>query len=122
MQNFIKKGPNTIQSRSYNFALNLVHFIQSLPQKDLAVAVIARQVLRSGTSIGANIIEAQAGSSRKDFTNFINHALKSANETLFWLSLLKDSTKVPLSVDELLTECTELAKILGASVRSLKQK
>ena len=53
--------------------------------------IINDQLLRSATSIGANVIEAQAASSRKDYTNFFAYALKSANECKFWLGLLRDS-------------------------------
>ena len=55
--------------------------------------IISDQLLRSATSIGANVIEAQAASSRKDSTNFFNYALKAANECKFWLGLLRDSDR-----------------------------
>ncbi|MBU2592490.1 four helix bundle protein [Patescibacteria group bacterium] len=63
--------------------------MEKFPKKR-AAWIISDQLLRAGTSIGANIVEAQAASSRRDFTNFLNHALKSANETKFWLILSKD--------------------------------
>jgi four helix bundle protein len=109
--------------RSYNFALRLIKFIKKLNQKDLAVQILSKQVIRSGTSIGANIIEAQAGRSKRDFGNFLTHALKSANETLFWLNLLKDSDSVPdqSEVVELVNECYELSNILAASIITLKE-
>jgi four helix bundle protein len=79
--------------------------------------------MRSATSIGANIIEAQASSSKREFTNFINHSLKSANESKFWLALLRDSGKANRqSVDQLLTETRELANILASSILTLKGK
>jgi len=79
--------------------------------------------LRSATSIGANIIEAQAGHSRRDFTNFFSYALKSANESKFWLGLLRDSKKADLNrINELLNETTELVNILGSSIITLKGK
>ncbi|RLE07130.1 MAG: hypothetical protein DRJ06_06485 [Candidatus Aminicenantes bacterium] len=63
--------------------------------------------------MGANIIEAQAGSSKRDFKNFINHVLKSANETSYWLCLLRDGTEIEIKeVNDLLKEADELAKIL----------
>ncbi len=109
------------RARSYRFALNIVKFIDSLPNSRTSV-VIGDQLLRSGTSIGANIIEAQAGSTRKDFKNFLNHALKSANETKFWLALLRDTGKKPKShIDPLLAEAKELANILGASIVTLSR-
>ncbi len=83
--------------------------------------IISGQLLRSATSIGANVIEAQAASSRKDYTNFFNYALKSANECKFWLGLLRDSgqgNKEP--VNKLLKETTEIANILATSILTLK--
>ena len=109
--------------RTYTYSLDLIKFIDTLNKRDLTVQIISKQLLRSGTSIGANIIEAQAGSSRNDFINFLNHALKSANESKFWLGLLKDSSKSDKTAAEvLLTETGELAKILGSSIRTLRNK
>jgi len=83
--------------------------------------IIARQLLRSATSVGANIVEAQAGSTKRDFTNFYTHALKSANESVFWLRLLKDSKKAPaLEYEKPIDEAMQLAKLLGASILTLK--
>lgn len=112
-----------IKARSYTFSINLISFIDVLKKQDWVVQTLARQLLRSGTSIGANIIEAQAGSSRKDFTNFFSHALKSANETKFWLTLLKDSGKSdPKPTDALAKEAQELANMLGSSIITLRNK
>lgn len=83
--------------------------------------VITDQLLRAITSIGANIIEAQAASSRRDFTNFLNHALKSGNEAKFWLALAKDlDPKLIQIIEELLKEADELVRILGSSIVTLK--
>ena len=84
---------------------------------------LTSQIRRSASSIGANIIEAQAASSRRDFTNFLNHALKSGNETKFWLALAKDlDPKLVLEIEELLKETDELARILGSSLLTLRGK
>jgi four helix bundle protein len=83
-----------IRIRAYQYALKVIKFIDSLPP-DRTAGVLSGQFLRSSTSIGANIIEAQAASSQKEFKNFLNHALKSANETKYWLALLRDSSKRP---------------------------
>ena len=110
------------KNRSYQFALKTIKLIDKLPN-DVATQTIAKQLLRASTSIGANIIEAQSGSSRKDFTNFFNHALKSANETKYWLDLLKDSGKVDKeNIDILIKEAKELSNILCSSVLTLKGK
>src|SRR3989338_8285167 len=101
-------------SRSFNFARKVIALVDDFPNKR-AAWVITDQLLRAATSIGANIIEAQAASSKRDFINFLNHALKSANETKFWLALSKDiaPNKLP-EIDKLLKEVDELAKILGS--------
>lgn len=79
--------------------------------------------MRAATSIGANIIEAQAASSKKDFINYYAISLKSANETKYWLGLLRDGTSTDKdSVNILLEETKELANILGASLLTLKGK
>ena len=87
----------------------------------MSVQIIAKQLLRAATSIGANIIEAQASPSRKDFTNFFHHSLKSANETKYWLELLKDSGKVSSeAINPLIQEVAEISNILGSSILTLK--
>lgn len=93
MKNWEQNNKNGIKERAYVYALNLIKFIDNLDKKDLGVQILSRQLMRGGTSIGANIVEAQAGSSRKDFTNFFSYSLKSANESKFWLCLLRDSKK-----------------------------
>jgi len=90
--------------------------------KDISGQTIARQLVRSGTSITANIREAKAASSKKDYINFYHHALKSANETELWLSLAKDSKKVEKEeAEKLLNETREIAKILAASIITMKK-
>ena len=109
--------------RCYKFSLEVIHFIDILPNRDFSAEIIARQLLRSATSIGANIIEGQASSSRKDFINFMHHALKSSNETKYWLGLLRDSGKIDKNkVEKLLKEAIELSNILGSCLLSLKGK
>src|SRR3989344_4320787 len=112
-----------IGDRAYEFGLEMLNLFDRLQSKDYGTEVIIKQLLRSGTSIGANIIEAQGGSSRRDFTNFINHALKSSNETKYWLSLLINSGRLNRSESEpILREVIELSNILGASIIKLKKK
>jgi four helix bundle protein len=112
-----------IKKRAYLYALDTIKFIDRLSQNDLSVRVIANQLLRSATSVGANIIEAQAASSKKEFTNFLNHSLKSANESKLWLALLRDSGKAKReSANSLLSETKQLANILASSILTLKGK
>ena len=121
MQNNSVKPKGDLKHRAYAYALAVIKFIDTLDKRDLSVEVISKQLLRSATSIGANIIEAQAGSTRKDFANFFSYALKSANESKFWLGLLRDSGKVEReSVEKLFQETAEIANILGSSIITLK--
>jgi four helix bundle protein len=84
MQNDKAKFKDEFKRRVYRFALDIIEFVDRLPVEQTS-RIIADQLVRSTTSIGANVIEAQAASSRKDYTNFFAHALKSANECKFWL-------------------------------------
>ena len=123
VQNHNSKLKPDIKKRAFRYALDTVKFLDHLNQKDLSVQVMARQLLRSATSIGANIVEAQASSSKREFTNFLNHSLKSANETKFWLALFRDSGKADTKpVDRLLSEAKELANILASSILTLRGK
>jgi four helix bundle protein len=123
MQTCNSKFKIDIKKRAFTYALDIIKFIDRLNRTDLSVQVIARQLIRSGTSIGANVIEAQACSSKKDFTNFLTYALKSANETKFWLALLRESGKGEREfVNRLLDETKELANILASSILTLKGK
>ena len=122
MKNYKEKSKTKFKIRIYNWTLKLIRAIDGL-SKDSSSQITAHQILRSGTSIGANYIEAQAASSRKDFGNFLHHALKSANESKFWLCLLRDSSKMNRqSAEELLNELTEIANILGASLLTVKSR
>ena len=104
----------------YAFTLKLVEFLDALP-KDNVSSRLGDQLLRSGTSIIANYVEGQAASSRKDFTNFFNIALKSANESKLWLALLRDSKRAkPQDTEWLLNELDEISRILASSILTLK--
>lgn len=110
------------QRRVYEFTVKLLAFIEKLPSTQ-SCKVIGNQLIRSGTSIGANYFEAQAASSRRDFTNFFHHALKSANESLFWLALLQDTQRSHSSELEYLNqELEQLSRILTRSILTLKGK
>ena len=109
-----------LKKRSYQYALKVIKFLDNLPS-DYISQTISKQVLRSATSVGANIIEAQAASSKKDFLNFYQYSLKSANESKFWLNLLKDSYKVSSeNVSPVINETNELSNILASCILTLK--
>lgn len=122
MKNYNLKVKSDVGKRSYFFALEVIKFIEGLP-KNKTCEIISYQLLRAATSIGANIIEAKASSSKKDFINFYHHALKSANETKFWLCLLRDSNNGNKeTIKELLNETKEISNILGSSILTMKGK
>ena len=122
-QNYNEKGKSRdVKVRTYFFSLQIIAFINQLPNKR-AYWVIADQLLRAATSIGANMIEAQAGSSKRDFLKFYEIALKSANETKYWLSLLRDSSpEYESHCNTLLDEVTQISNMIGASILTLKGK
>jgi four helix bundle protein len=96
--------------------------VETLPNKK-SFWSLGDQLFRSASSIGANIIEAKSSSSRKEFINFYQISLKSANETKYWLALIRDSKSGDVELAEkLLKEVEELSKILAASVITLKKK
>lgn len=122
MQKYNSKFKSDLKGRCYQFSLGLIVLIDSLP-KEKSAYIIADQLLRSGTSIGANLTEASASSSRLEFKKFHEIALKSANETSYWLGLLKDSGKIEdVRIAPLIKENNELANMIAAGVMRLKSK
>ena len=122
MQNDKLKFKNEFKRRLYRFVLRLVEFIDKLPKDNIA-RKISDQLLRSGTSILGNYIEGQSASSKKDFTNFFNTSLKSANESKLWLALLRDSKRARAEdVEWFLKELDEIANIFASSILTLKVK
>lgn len=89
----------------------------------MSVNIIAGQLLRSGTSIGANLVEAAAASSKLEFKKYHEIALRSANETKYWLGLLRDSGKADkLHVNNLLDEVTQLSNMIASGIMKMKGK
>lgn len=88
-----------------------------------SAGIVSKQLVRSATSVGANITEARASSSRKDFINYYNHALRSANESKYWISLLRDACDMPSDrLGPLQTEADEIGRMLGASILTMKDR
>ena len=121
-QKINSKGQSDTRVRAYRFSLRLIKVLDGLP-RDVASQVILKQLLRSGTSIGANLVEGQSSSSRLEYKKFHEISLKSANETRYWLGLLRDSGRTPPEViDPLLNEARELSNIIAAGVMKLKSR
>ncbi len=109
-------GESIIQQKSFAFALEIIRLYRELKRK--GEHVLSRQVLRSGTSIGANVEEASAGQSRKDFLAKVAIASKEARETRYWLRLLQKSQLVKIDVSSALDQVDELIRILTAIVKT----
>jgi four helix bundle protein len=123
MQNDRLKFKNEFKSRLYKWVLDLIKILDNLHKRDYVSETMGKQLLRSGTSILANYIEANSASSKKDFINFFTHSLKSANESKVWITLLRDTNKI--SNDEfakLIKELTEISNILASSIMTMKGK
>lgn len=109
--------PNPLKSKSFQFALDIVEFTHRLEQ--LRKFTIANQLLKSGTSIGANIHEAQTPESKNDFVHKLKIASKKASETEFWLLLCKESPYLP-DPEILSPKVNELQRMLSASISTCK--
>ena len=111
---------NVVEEKSFRFAVRIVRLNQYLRTKKKEY-VLSKQLLRSGTSIGANIAEAQNAQSRADFQSKLNIALKETTETKYWLRLLHATdylTKEEFQSME--SDCNAIERILSASVKKLK--
>ena len=122
MQNYNSKFKSDLKTRCYKFSLDLIAFIDTLPNQR-SCYIIADQLLRSGMSIGANLVEATSSSSRLEFKKFHEIALKSSNETKYWLGLLRDAKKADRDkINILLEEVTQLSNMIASGILKLKGK
>jgi four helix bundle protein len=112
---------SVLKDKSYAFAIKIVKLARSL-QIDNKEFVLSKQILKSGTSIGALIREAEFGQSKADFINKMSIALKEANETAYWLSILNDTNIIDEKLYQTLTsDCKELIAMLVSTVKTSKQ-
>lgn len=110
------KKENIILKKSFDFALQIIElYKQLIAEKEF---VISKQLLRSGTSIGANVEEANAAISKRDFTAKMSIASKEARETRYWLRLLEKSNLVKLNYTKHLDEIEQIINILTAIVKT----
>ena len=113
---------NIVVEKSYKFALRIVKLYKYLGDEKKEF-ILSKQVLRSGTSIGANIEEAIGGQSKKDFISKCSIAYKETRETHYWLRLLRDSEFLETTLaNSMIDDCDELLKIIGSIVISTKRK
>ncbi|MBD2308613.1 four helix bundle protein [Chroococcidiopsis sp. FACHB-1243] len=112
-----------ITEKTQKFAIRVIKACSFLDEKPGVCRTLSKQLLRSGTSIGANVREAQSAQSDKDFLSKLEVALKEARETEYWLEILIEFGMVKLNkFQPLLTEASEIVGILVTSTRKLKQK
>ena len=112
---------NIIKDKTYQFALKIIHLYQKMQQD--REFVLSNQLLRSGTSIGANVEEATAAQSRKDFISKMSISSKEARETNYWLRLLRDSNLCEnIDYFEIIQESEEIIKILTSIVKTTSKK
>ena len=113
---------NILRDKSFNFALRIIE-LRRLLVNQYREYELSRQILRSGTSIGANVEGSVHAQSTPDFIHKLSIAQKEANETNYWLRLLRESDSLDVDLaNELLSECEEIQRILTASIKTLKQK
>ena len=111
-----------LQERLFAFAVRIVRLCQKLDERYGVARSLSRQLLKAGTSIGANYEESQAGQSRADFVSKVTISLKEARETCYWLRLLVASEIMPAELlADLLDEAAQITKILGSIVSRTKK-
>lgn len=107
---------NILLQKSKQFALDIIQLYQLLQKEN--EYILSKQILRSGTSIGANVHESVFGQSKKDFFTKICIALKEAHETIYWLELLRDSQLTQIDITQLHKDCDEIVRILAATKKT----
>ena len=117
----IERKENPLLEKSYDFALSIIQFVRRV-QAEEKEFVLTKQVLRSGTAIGALSEEAQQAESKADFIHKLAIANKEAHETHYWLRLIKDSKLSLEGIDELIVHSEELKRLLVSIIKSSKSR
>ncbi|NCQ19533.1 MAG: four helix bundle protein [Ignavibacteria bacterium] len=116
------KEQNVLNEKSYQFAIRIVKLYQFLKEEKKEFT-LSKQILRAGTSIGANVEEATGAQSKKDFYSKVNIAYKEARETHYWLRLLYDTNYIDeKQFNSIIIDCDELLKISGTIIKTMKSK
>ena len=113
--------PFDLGGRTFEFAEAILVWVEQCP-RTLVTVELMRQLIRSGTSVGANVEEAGEAQSDKDEASKLGIALKEVRETRYWLRLLKTRAKEPNAAGPLIQEATELGNILKSRIRNLQRK
>jgi four helix bundle protein len=116
----VKYG-NTVLEKSFNFSIRIVKLFEYLINKNRNIEPLLKQLLRSGTSIGANITEAQSAYTKKDFINKLGISLKEARESEYWIKLLTATNHLDKNESaSIQNDCEELIKLLTTIIKSSK--
>lgn len=130
MDNYLKylhctqsaKVKNNIKYRTYYFSLDIINLVKSFPNEYM-YWTFRDQLIRSGTSVDANVAEAKYGASKRDFKHFYRISLKSATETIFWLAAMRDTKLLERSLaDKFIQETCEISKMLASAVMPENKK
>lgn len=118
----VKKSKMDVKYRAFYLSIDVIRFVEKVENR-LAFRIISDQLIRSVTSIGANIVEAKAASSKREFKNYFQISLKSSNEAKYWLAMLRElMPNKKEEIDIFLKEVDEVSKIIGTSVLTMKGK
>jgi len=117
----VKYG-NVVLEKSFNFSIRIVRLFEHLIKKNRSIESLLKQLLRSGTSIGANISEAQSAYTKKDFINKLGISLKEARESEYWIKLLTATNHLDSKESKSIQkDCEELIKLLTTIIKSSKK-
>jgi four helix bundle protein len=112
-----------LKNRAYRFSVNVIGYIDEIYTERKVFYALVDQLIRSSTSVGANIVEAKSASSRKEFIRYFEIALKSANESKYWLCLFRDAVKADKKkTANLIEEADQISKMLASSILTMKGK
>src|SRR3989339_1943891 len=113
---------SVLNLKSFNFSVRIVKLYKYLIRKDKSFEPLYKQLLRSGTSIGANVSEAQSAGTKKDFINKLSISLKESRETEYWIRLLKETEIINQQEhDSLIKDCDELERLLTSSIKTARE-
>lgn len=111
---------NVVKNKSFDFSLIIIELYKILQEQ--REYVISKQLLRSATSVGANIAESEASESRADFVHKLSIASKEARETLYWLRLLERSSLVEIELTKYIESCDEIIRLFTSIIKTIKFK
>ncbi len=121
MMNYRREG-GPLHQKSYAFAIRIVNMFLHFTDNDWKLQTIYKQVLRSGTSISANVHESEFAQSPADFSSKLHIALKEANETMNWLNLLHDTNILDeKGFESMASDCDEIIALLVSSIKTIKK-